>query len=660
MSTLFSKLKLTVAFGLAVAGVTLAEECNEKTMDAFAYEDCIAAQNGGAVDNTDFSKRPETTEPVEKQEAPKYSPFNKTAYLTSSFGENRGTRYHMGIDYSTDMEEGWPVFAPEDGFVKKVKVSPYGYGKVMYYKGVSGKTWVFAHQSSFGPHLDSMVLKKMISSKKNDVSLTPNTSYKKGDTLTFAGSTGIGNPHLHLELKMSDTKVLSPCGHDVLCADTIAPQIFAAAAIYRNDIAFTSKEALDMGCVETPIKNTFQNDAPVQVAFKIADYSRVPKENPMAVRRVDLYRYDDKVYSKVLDTISFPNSIKIRDELLWAEEADTLGDWHFIRIGLPPQSTYRLEVEDFMGNISTRTFNLKSNCKGNGPFPMKRYQETPLFTYLSRAMLDLSKCSEGYDFDAFDAEGNQLSSNLCKTISEKVIPIAKIGESFPTCSYIKYKNASQEDKIYVRYITEKSSNINWTAKVDDMEITQRISGVSNASNNGNITLAFVKHHTDSLDFFEFHPKGMQFFGKWDICIDGNTAKNPLYWLGETSRNWSIFSKQSKGKSRCASANELRDIASIENNSAPTLGFAYWGTTIFGGLHTPALKIPLMYRYAGIENGNAITVKYKNKWIPVEYDSEPRELIILGELLPEDNETITIQIEDEAGHKASYDVTIPEM
>ncbi|PWJ68252.1 MULTISPECIES: M23 family metallopeptidase [unclassified Fibrobacter] len=660
MSILFNKLKFITIFGLVTAAISFAEECDEKTMDAFAYEDCIAAQNGVNVDNTDFSKRPAAGKEAAAPEAPKYSPFGKTAYLTSSFGENRGTRYHMGIDYSTDMEEGWAVYAPENGYVKEVKVSPYGYGKVMYYKGNSGKTWVFAHQSSFGPHLDSLVMKKMISSKKNDVSLTPNTVHKKGDTLTFAGSTGIGNPHLHLELKMNDNKVLSPCGHDVLCADSIAPQVFAAAALYKNDVTFTSKEALEMGCVETPIQNTFENDVPVQVAFKIVDYSRLPKENPMAVRRVDLYRYDEKVFSKVQDTISFPNSIKIRDELLWAEEADTLGDWHFIKVGLPPQSTYRLEVEDFNGNITTKKFNLKPNCKGNVPFAKTHYQETPLFTYLSRAMIDFSKCDAGFDFEAYDKDDNLLSGTLCKMFPKKYATVAKIGEIFPSVSYIKFKNASEEDKIYIHYQANKVSNINWKAQVDGMEILQRLSGVTNISNNGNTALAFVKHHTDSLDYFEFHPKGMQFFGKWDICIDENTAKGPLYWLGETSRNWFIFSKQTKGKNRCASANELRDIAAIDNPNPPTLGFAYWGTTIFGGLHAPALKIPLIYKYAGIENGNAITAKYKNRWIPVEYDSEPRELIILGEQLPEDNETITIQIVDEAGHKATYDVTIPEL
>ena len=73
-----------------------------------------------------------------------------------------------------------------------------------------------------------------------------------------------------------------------------------------------------------------------------------------------------------------------------------------------------------------------------------------------------------------------------------------------------------------------------------------------------------------------------------------------------------------------------------------------------------LKIPLIYKYNGIENGDAITVKSGKNWIAAEYDSEPREIVILAEKLPEAGEKINIQIQDEAKHKVSYDITIPEM
>ena len=161
-------------------------------------------------------------------------------------------------------------------------------------------------------------------------------------------------------------------------------------------------------------------------------------------------------------------------------------------------------------------------------------------------------------------------------------------------------------------------------------------------------------------YLEFHPKGLQFRGKWDVCIENPDNPAPLYWLGETSRNWFIFSKQRSGKKRCASTNELRDIASIQNDEAPTLGFPYWADAMAFGLNQPVLRIPLIYKYDGIPDGNAINVKSGKNWIAAEYDSEPREIVILTEKLPDAGEKINIQIQDEAKHKVSYDITIPEM
>ena len=82
--------------------------------------------------------------------------------------------------------------------------------------------------------------------------------------------------------------------------------------------------------------------------------------------------------------------------------------------------------------------------------------------------------------------------------------------------------------------------------------------------------------------------------------------------------------------------------------------------IIDGIHQPALKIPLQFKYNGIEDGNAITIKDGNKWIAAEYDSEPREIVIEGEKLPEEGGKITIQIVDDAKHKASYTIPIPGM
>lgn len=669
-----NKLKLTLTHSLIAAALTLpsisiAEECNEETMDAFAYEDCIKAKNGGTVNEADFGGAAAKTNEKEQQElntqkaTEKYQPFGKEAYLTSSFGENRGTRYHAGLDYSTNMEEGWPIFAPEDGKVKELRVSPFGYGKVMFYQGNSGKTWVFAHQSSFGD-LDEAIAKQQYATKKNDVTVKPGKAFKKGDTLTYAGSSGIGNPHLHLEVRLDNDRVVNPRIFDTDASDTIAPQVLGAALWQGNELSLTSAEAIDKGCIVSPIKNEFN----VNLAVKIVDYSRTPKDNPMSVRRISMWRYDDKIFEEKLDTLRFSKMLQIRDQLLWAEEADTAGDWHFINTKIAPISNYTLEVEDFAGNVTTKKFTFRSKCTGNKSFPLTKVQTSPVFTFLSRPMLDLFRCESGMKFSVLKGE-RVLAENLCSAYRQenRVTPLGKILERYPEMTGIRYTadaastgdGKAIDEVISVFGASSNQSNINWSTSIGGINITQKITGSPITNDTTKRVLAVTRTHTDSLDFFEFHPKGMH-LKNWNVCIENKENPAPLYWLGETSRNWFIFSKQTKGKNRCASTNELRDIANIDNPDAPTLGFPYWDNTMVGGVRQPALKIPLMFKYDGIEDGNAITVLAGKKWIAAEYDSEPREIIIEGEKLPDAGETITLQIKDEAGHKVSYDIVIPEM
>lgn len=661
-------LKGALAFASTLPIHSFAEECNEETMDAFAYEDCLKAQKGIAVNNEDYSstaaleaERLELEAEEAKKVEPKYNPFSRDAYLTSSFGENRGTRYHAGFDYSTQMEEGWPIFAPEDGYVKELKVSPFGYGKAMYFQGKSGKTWVFAHQSSFGK-LDANVSKQQYASKKNDVTIKPGTAYKKGDTLTFSGSTGIGNPHLHVEVRLDNDRVMNPALANIEFQDTIAPQVFGAAVWQGNELAFTSAEAIDKGCIVTPVKNEFK----LNLAIKIADYSREPKENPMSIRRITLWRYDEKVFDRRLDTLRFSRMANVRNELLWTEEADTAGDWHHITAGLAPLSAYTMEIEDFAGNVTTKKFSFRSKCKNNENLQLKKNQTTPLFTALSRPMIDFFNCENGMQFSAEGKDGT-LSEDLCKVFDHKPTLLAKVAETFPGITSIRYTaSAAQsgdgkavDEEIKLFSFGKYQTSVNWSTKIANLGISQKISGIPVAGDTAIRVLAVTRNHTDSLDFIEFHPKGMQ-LKNWNVCVENPENPSPLYWLGETSRNWFIFSKQNKGKKRCASANEIRDIANIDNPDAPILGFPYWADMMIGGVRQPALKVPLMFKYDGVADGNAITVKYKNKWIAAEYDSEPREIVIEGEKLPEAGENVTIQIKDEAGHKASYEISIPEM
>ena len=263
--------------------------------------------------------------------APPYQPLGRVAYLTSSFGESRGTRYHAGIDLSTNMEEGWPVIAPSDGVVESAARGAFGYGRFIKFKAKDEHIWVFAHLAEFNKKIDDLIRKEMLKKEKASVQLSLKIRFKKGDTLAYSGSTGIGNPHLHIERRTPDAKnVLNPC-KKMVCTDTIAPYILDAA----------------------PFDSGF--------AVKIVDYSREPLENPMSIYSLDIYQSKKLLFGKKYDSLSFApkDMAKIKDDLIRVEEDENIGDWHFIKVKVKANSKIFVIARDFANNVSKAELTLK-------------------------------------------------------------------------------------------------------------------------------------------------------------------------------------------------------------------------------------------------------------------------------------------------------------
>ena len=90
-------------------------------------------------------------------------PTNASTYMSSTFCEFREGHYHSAIDIKTWLNEGYPVYAIEDGYIERIRVSPFGYGKVLYLRLKDGKSAVYAHLQRFIPKIDREIrLKKML------------------------------------------------------------------------------------------------------------------------------------------------------------------------------------------------------------------------------------------------------------------------------------------------------------------------------------------------------------------------------------------------------------------------------------------------------------------------------------------------------------------
>ena len=73
------------------------------------------------------------------------SPLDIPIDLSGSFGELRGNHFHSGLDMKTKGVEGLPVYASADGYISRIKISTFGYGKAIYITHPNGYTSVYGH-----------------------------------------------------------------------------------------------------------------------------------------------------------------------------------------------------------------------------------------------------------------------------------------------------------------------------------------------------------------------------------------------------------------------------------------------------------------------------------------------------------------------------------
>jgi len=166
-----------------------------------------------------------------QKEFPGYHPpLNIPLVLSANFGELRPNHFHMGLDFKTNGKIGYNLYAIEDGHVSRIKISTYGYGKVVYIDHPNGKTSVYAHCNELKGKLDSVVKSAQYAQERFDVEVFPKhgeVTVKKGDIIAVSGNTGSSSgPHLHFEIRDTKTEeALNPLVYGFDITDTISPEI---------------------------------------------------------------------------------------------------------------------------------------------------------------------------------------------------------------------------------------------------------------------------------------------------------------------------------------------------------------------------------------------------------------------------------------------------
>ncbi len=166
------------------------------------------------------------------------NPFDSAILLSGSFCELRNNHFHGGLDIRTGGMEGWEVLSVANGYVSRIKVSPYGYGKAIYVSHPNGYTSVYGHLKSFNDEIQAYVEKAQYNKRSYEIELFPKAGalkLNKGEILALSGNTGgSGGPHLHFEIRDASGQSVNPLLFGLEVEDHIPPQI-KQLLLYNRD-----------------------------------------------------------------------------------------------------------------------------------------------------------------------------------------------------------------------------------------------------------------------------------------------------------------------------------------------------------------------------------------------------------------------------------------
>ncbi|MDB5272677.1 MAG: hypothetical protein JWO58_1044 [Chitinophagaceae bacterium] len=240
-------------------------------------------------------------------------------FLSANMGELRPNHFHAGIDVKTGFSTGLPVYAAQDGYISRVRISSYGYGNTLYITHPNGLVTVYAHLDHFNPVIKSYALNFQYQNQtfEMDEYVPANLiKIKKGEIIGKSGNSGSsGGPHLHFEIRDSLENVLNPLSFGFSeIRDNLAPIIQKIAVRPLSiDSRVQQEYALKEWIAQKKSDGTYQIPGVIEASGSIGIELKVTDRmnetsNLYGVNCIELFVNGEEIFYHNIESFSFDES----------------------------------------------------------------------------------------------------------------------------------------------------------------------------------------------------------------------------------------------------------------------------------------------------------------------------------------------------------------
>ncbi len=333
------------------------------------------------------------------------NPLEVPLILSGTFAELRSNHFHSGLDIKTQQRTGLKVKASANGYVSRIKVSHYGYGKALYITHPNGYTTVYAHLKKFAPDIEAYIKKHQYEKETYQIELFPSAEVlpiEQNSLIAYSGNSGgSGGPHLHYEIRDKEERPINPMLFGIDIKDSTNPIIKSIYVYPLDNNSFINKANKKQKLHLIPLKNgdyTIKNiEAYGNIGFGIETIDRQDMSaNSNGVYNIQTFLNGRRNFELDFRKFSFSETKHINQLIDYAHYTtnkkriqklfkkntplslykSVIKDG-YISIEDSTYSVYKIRVSDYKRNESWVTINIKGSKKSISE-PQKS-QTTPYY-----------------------------------------------------------------------------------------------------------------------------------------------------------------------------------------------------------------------------------------------------------------------------------------